>query len=136
MTDQELADADDAEEAAALGAFLAVTEEKVAAAGSAEVADKDVWGSEAGAKELGAIGFAQIEEDVLERGLVAGGHHVQPLDGIGFVASAEFVKPFGGIGELGLKLGGNFGADFVAAPADGGTNGGEEVGGFGLELHL
>jgi hypothetical protein len=57
-TDLELADADDGEEAPALGAFLAVAEEEVAAAGSAKVADEDVGGAEAGTEELGAIGFA------------------------------------------------------------------------------
>ena len=129
-------DADDGQEAAALGAFFAVAEEEIAAAGSTEIADKDVGGAEAGSEELGAIGFAEIEEDVLRWRLVAGGHHVEPLDGIGLVAGAEFVKPFGGFGELGEKLGGDFGADFVAAASDGGADGGEEVGGLGFELHL
>ncbi len=132
----ELPDADDGEEAAALWAFLAVAEEEVAAAGGAEVADEDVGCAEASREELGAIGFAQVEEDVLGWRLVAGGHHVQPLDGIGFVAGAEFVKPIGGFGELREELGGDFGADFVAATTDRGSDGGEEVGGVGFELHL
>jgi len=85
---------------------------------------------------LGAIGFAKIEEDVLRRGLVAGRHHVQPLDRIGFIAGPEFVKPFGGIGELRKKLGGNFGADFIAATANGRADGGEQIGRLGLKLHL
>jgi len=136
MTDQELANADDRQEATALGTFLAVAEEKVAAAGSAQVANEDVWGAEAGAKELGVIGFAEVEEDALGRGLVAGRHHVQPLNGIGLVAGAKFVEPFGGFGKLGKKLGGDFGADFIAAPADGGANGGEQIGRLGFELHL
>ena len=38
----ELANADDGQQASALGAFLAVAEEEVAAAGGAEVADKDI----------------------------------------------------------------------------------------------
>jgi len=67
---------------------------------------------------------------------VAGGHHVEPLDGIGFVAGAEFVEPFRGFGELGKKLGGDFGADFVAAAADRGADGGEEIRGLGSEVHL
>ena len=74
--------------------------------------------------------------DVFGWGLVAGGHHVQPLNGIGLVAGAEFVEPVGGVGELGMELGGDFGADFVAARADGGPDGGEEVGGVGSEVHL
>src|SRR6266849_7700386 len=129
-------DADDGQEATALGAFFAVAEEEIAAAGGAEFADKDVGGAEAGAKELGAIGFAEIEEDVLRWRLVAGGHHVEPLDGIGLVAGAEFVKPFGGFSELGLELGGDFSANFVAAAADRGADGGEEAGGIGFELHV
>ena len=119
-----------------MGALFAVAEEEIGVAGGAEVADEDVLGAEAGSEELGAIGFFQVEEDVSGRGLVAWGHHVEPLDGIGLVARAEFVEPFGGIGELGVELDGDFGADFVAAAADGGTDGGEEVGGFGFEVHL
>jgi hypothetical protein len=129
-------DGDDGQEAAGFRTFLAVAEEEVAAAGGAEIADEDVGGEDAGAKELGAIGFAEIEEDVFGRGLVAGGHPVEPLDGIGFVASAEFVEPFGGFGELREELGGDFGADFVAAAADGWADGGEEVGGLGFVLHM
>jgi len=119
-----------------VGAFFAVAEEKIPAAGRAEVADEDVGGSDPGAKKLRAIGFAEIEEDVLGRRLVAGGHHVQPLDGIGLVTGAEFVEPLGGFGELGKKLSGNFGADFVAAATDGGADGGKQIARPGLELHL
>ena len=119
-----------------MGGFFAVAEEEVAAAGGAEVADGDVGGAEAGGEELGAIGFAEVEQDIFGRGLVAGGHHIEPLNGIGLVASAKFVEPFGGFGELGEELGGDFGADFVAAAADGGADGSEEVGGVGFELHL
>src|SRR6267378_4468926 len=93
-------DADDGQEAAALRAFFTIAEEDIAAAGGAEIADKDVGGAEACAEELGAIGFAEIEENVFGQGLVAGGHHVEPLDGIGFVAGTEFVEPVGGFGEL------------------------------------
>ena len=77
------ADADDGEEAAGLGALFAVAEEEIGAAGGAEIADEDILGTEAGGKELGAIGFFQVEEDVFGRGLVAGGHHVQPWTGLG-----------------------------------------------------
>jgi hypothetical protein len=85
---------------------------------------------------LGAISFFQVEKDVFGRGLVAWGQHVEPLDGIGFVAGAEFVEPIGGVSELGVELDGDFGADFIAAAADGRTDSGEEVGGFGFEVHL
>lgn len=85
---------------------------------------------------MSAIGFAEIEENVLGRRLVAGGHHVEPLDGIGFVAGAEFVEPFGGFGKLGKKLSGDFGTDFVAAPADGWADGGKQIARLGFEMHL
>ena len=131
-----LAEADDGQEAAALGAFLAVAEEKVATAGGAQAADEDVGGTDASAKKLGAIGFAEVEEDVFGRGLMARRLHIQPLNGIGLVTSAEFVEPLGGIGELGKKLGGDFGADFVAAATDGWADGGKQIARLGFEMHL
>ena len=117
-------------------ALFAVAEEEIGLAGGADVADEDVLGAEAGGEELGAIGFFQVEEDVFGRGLVAWGHHVGPLDGIGFVTGAEFVEPAGGAGELGVELSSDFGADFVTAAADRGADGSEQVGGFGFEVHL
>ena len=130
------ADADDGHEAAARGAFLAVAEEEIAAAGGAEIADEDVLGAEAGAEELCAIGFAEVEQDVFGWGLVARRHPVQPLDRIGLIAGAELIEPFGSIGKLGLKLDGNLRADFVTAAADGGADGSEKICGLGAELHL
>src|SRR5260370_3088003 len=130
------AEADGGEEAADLGVFVAVAEEEVTTAGGAKIADEDVLVAEAGAEKLGAVGFAEVEEDAFGWGLVARGHHVQPLDGIGFVAGVKFGEPVGGFGELGQELSGDFRADFVAAAADGWANGGEEVGGLGLEVHL
>jgi len=116
--------------------LLAVREEEVGAAGGAEVDGVYVLGAEASGQELGAIGFAEIEEDAFGRGLVAGGHHVEPLDGVGLVAGAEFVEVVGGIWELGEELGGDFGADFVAAGADAGADGGEQIARVGAEVHL
>jgi len=130
------AEADDGEVAAGLGALFAVAEEEIGLAGGAEVADEDILGAEAGGEELGAIGFFQVEKDVFGRGLVAWGHAIEPLDGIGFVAGAEFVEPIGAVGELGVKLDGDFGADFVTAAADRGTDGGEQASGLGFEVHL
>ncbi len=117
-------------------AFLAVAEEKLAAAGGAQVTAEDVLFAQAGVEELRAVGFAQIEEHVLRSRLVAGRHHVQPLERVGLVASAQFVKPFGSIRELGLELDGNFGTDFVAAAADGRADGSEQVRGPGAKLHV
>ena len=105
-------------------------------AGGAEVGDEDVLFAEAGFQELELVGFFQVEEDFFGWGLVAGGHHVEPLEGIGFVAGAEFVEELGGVGEFCGEVGGDFGADFVAATADGGANSGEHVFRIGFELHL
>ena len=118
------------------GAFPAVAKQEVAAAGGAEFALEDVFRTEAGAQELGAIGFRQVEQDIFRPRLVARRHHVEPLDGIRLVAGAEFLEPFWGIGKLRLKLSGDLGAHFVAAAPDRGADGGEEIGGPRAELHL
>lgn len=55
-------------------------------AGGAEPGGKDIFFAETASEELGAIGFAQIEVDVSGRGLMAGGHHVEPLKRIGLFA--------------------------------------------------
>src|SRR5258708_37193590 len=60
-------DTDDGEEGAALGAFFAVAEQKVAAAGGAEIAGEDVGGAEASVEGLGAVGLAAVEAGVPER---------------------------------------------------------------------
>ena len=105
-------------------------------AGGAEVAHEDVLEAETGFQELELVGFFKVEEDFFGWGLVAGGHHVEPLEGVGFVAGAEFVEEFGGVGEFCGEVGGDFGADFVAATADGGADGGEHVFRIGFEFHL
>jgi len=76
---------------------------------------------------LGAIGFGEIEVNVFGRGLVAGGHHVEPLKRIGLFAGAGLVEIIGGIGELGCELNDELGADFVAAWANAGADSGEKV---------
>ena len=48
IADPKLADTDDRHEATAGSTFLAVTEEQVAAAGGAEIAEEDVCGAQAG----------------------------------------------------------------------------------------
>lgn len=117
-------------------AFFAIAEKKIAAASGAEVADKDVLGAKADFEELRAVGFAQIEEHVFGGRLVAGRHHVEPLQRVGLVTGAKLVKPFGSLRELRLELDGNLRADFVAAAADGRADGSEQVRGPGAELHV
>jgi len=105
--------------------LFAVAEEERGMAGGAEAGREDIFFAEAGGEELGAIGFGEIEADVFGWRLVAGGHHVEPLERIGFFAGARLVEEIGGVGKLGCELNDEFGADFVAAGADGRADGGE-----------
>ena len=97
-------------------------------AGGAKARRKDTFFGDSGGEKLRAIGFGEIEVNVFGRGLVAGGHHVEPLERVGFFAGVRLVEIIGGIGELRGELGDEFGADFVAAGADAWTDGGEEIG--------
>jgi hypothetical protein len=128
--------ADDGQEATAVCTLFAVAKKEVPAASGTEVADEDIVGAKAGAKELRAIGLPEVEEDVLGRGLMTRGHHVEPLDRIGFIAGAKFLEPFRGFGKLGKELGGDFSTNFVAAAADGRANAGEEIRRLGFKVHL
>lgn len=85
---------------------------------------------------MGAVGLAKIEIDVFGGRLVAGGHHGEPLERVGFVAGAKFVEPFRGVGELGKEGGGDLGANFVATAADRRAKRGEQIGRIGSEFHL
>ena len=119
------AEGDGGQVAARAGAFFPVGEEEVRAAGSAEVHDMDVARLQSGGEELEAIGFAEVEEDVFRRRLVAGRGHVEPLKRIRLVAGAKLVEIGRGVGELREELRGDLGADFVAARADAGADCGE-----------
>jgi hypothetical protein len=110
------------------GAFFAVAEEEIGAAGGTKVADENIFGAKAGGEELRAIRFAQIEVDALGRRLVARGHHVEPLEGIGLFTGARLVEIAGGIRELRGELGDEVGGNFVAAGAYGRADGGEKIG--------
>jgi len=126
----------DGHETPGLGAFFAIAEKKIVAAGGAEIADKDVFCVEASAEELGAVGLAKIEVDVFGGRLVAGGHHGEPLERVGFVAGAKLIEPFRGVGELGKEGGGDLGANLVATAADRRAKRGEQIGRLGGEFHL
>jgi len=130
------AEADDGEEAAGKRAFFAITEEQIAAAGGAEIAEENVLAAKAGFEKLGAVGFAKIEEDAFGRRLVAGRLHVEPLKRVRLVTGAKFVEPFRSVGKLRMEGGSDFGADFVATAADRGTDCGEKVRGPGAKFHL
>lgn len=104
-----------------------MAEEKIGAAGSAEIADENILGAQAGGEKLRAVGFAEIEVDVFRRRLVAGRFHVEPLERVGLVACAGFVEVVVGIGELGHEFGDEIGGDFVATRANGGADGSEEM---------
>jgi hypothetical protein len=129
-------DADDREEAAGAGAVFAVAEEEVAAAGGAEFGNENIVFAEACGNKLGAVGFAQIEMHGFRRRLMAGGAHVEPLERIWLVAGAGLVEIFRSVGELRGELGDQFGTNFVAAWADGGTYCRQQVGGATGEFPL
>ena len=57
------------------------------------MADGYVSREQASFQKLGAIGFAEVEENALWRRLMSRRRHIQPLQGIGFVAGAQFVEP-------------------------------------------
>ena len=65
-------------------------------------------------------------------------HHVKPLERVGFVTGAEFVEPIGSVWKLRSEFDSDFGANFVAAPSDSRTDGGEQIRGLRAEpqLHL
>lgn len=128
--------ADDGHESTGLGTLLAVGEKEIRSAGCAEVADKDVLRAQTRGSQLGAVRFLEVEEEAPGRWLVAGGHHVEPLDGVGLVTGAEFVKKVRCLRKLRLKLDGDFGTDLVAAATDRGSDGGKQISWARLEMHL
>lgn len=135
-TDPSRTKADNGHETAGEGTFFAVTEEEVETAGSAKIANEDVFRAKASFEKLGAIGFAEIKEDFFRWRLVAGRGHVQPLKGVWFVLGTKLVEPLCGHGELGDEGGGDFTADLVAAAANRRAEGGKKVGGLAAVLHV
>ena len=77
---------------------------------------------------MGAIGFGETEVDVFRWRLMSGWHHVEPLEGVGLFARARLVEIVICVCELRFELDDQLGADFVAAGADAGTDGGEKIG--------
>ena len=112
------ANADGGKQAAGEGAFAAVAEEQIGVAGGAEIAGENILRPQAGSEELRAIGFAQIQVNILRRRLVARRLHIEPLEGIGLFAGARLVEIVRGIGELRGEPGDEVGSDFVAARTD------------------
>ena len=131
-----LAEADDSHEAAGARTFFAIAEEKIAAAGGAKVADKNVFLSDARIQKLPAIGFAQVEKNVFRRGLASRRRHAEPLQWIGRISGAQLIKPLCGIRELRREGGRDFGADFVAATANRWAESDDKVCGARAKLHL
>ena len=115
--------------------FLAMTEKKTAMAGSAKIAEENIFVPQTGGKKLRTIGFRYVEANMFVRRLMPRRHHVQPLQRIGFFAGAEFIKIFRGIGELRSEFGYEFGAHFVATAVDRRAESCDEVGWLGAELH-
>jgi len=74
--------------------------------------------------------------DVLWRGLVARGTHVEPLERVGFVARTRLVEIVMSVGELGGELRDEVGGDFVATWANGRADRGKKMGGLAAEFEL
>lgn len=113
-----------------------MAEEQAGVASGAEVADVNIFGLEACGQELRPIGFAKIEVDVFRGWLVARGLHIEPLERIGLFTGAGLVEIVGGVGELRCEFGDELGGNLVAAGADGGADGSQEIGGLAAELEL
>lgn len=128
--------ADDRQEAADDAGFFAITEEKIAAASSAQIADDNAFHAQAYIKELCSICLAKIQQNVLRRRLVAGRSHVEPLQRVRFVTSAQFVKPVRSLWELRAKLRGDLSTNLIAAAADGRADSREQIRRSGSKLHL
>src|SRR5437667_9047940 len=84
------------EEAAGAMGFLAMTEKKTAMAGSAKIAEENIFVPQTGGKKLRTIGFRYVEANMFGRRLMPRRHHVQPLQRIGFFAGPGFIKIFRG----------------------------------------
>ncbi len=113
-----------------------MAEKQAGVAGGTEIADKDIFGLEACRQELRAIGFAEIEVDVLRRRLVARRFHVEPLERIGLFTGARLVEIVGSVGELRGEFGYEVGGDFVTARTDRRTDGGQKISGLAAEFEL
>jgi len=113
-----------------------VAEEQAGVAGGTEIADEDIFGLEACRQELRAIGFAEIEVDVLRRRLVARRFHVEPLERIGLFAGARLVEIIGSIGELRGKFRDEVGSNFVTARTNRRADGGQKISGLTAEFEL
>ena len=95
--------------------------------GGAEAGGEDVFLLKTGGEELGTISFAQVKANILRRRLVAGRHHVEPLERVGLFAAAGFVEVVGSICKLRGELGDKLGANLVAARSDGWADRREKV---------
>src|SRR3989442_7685756 len=74
-----LSQADDGHQPAGAGMLAAITEEKVSAAGRAQLARNDVRRFHTSVKQLPAVGCAQVEPDARRRGVVTlPGHREAP----------------------------------------------------------
>src|SRR2546422_8148384 len=84
--------------------LAAITEEKVSAAGRAQLARNDVRRFHTCVKQLPAVGCAQVEPDARRRGVVTRRGHREPLERVWFLAGGQLierpVKPFAGLRKL------------------------------------
>jgi hypothetical protein len=107
--------------------LFAITEEKVGMAGGAKAGRENVFFSQSGGEELRAVCPDKVKMNVLGRRLVAWRHHVEPLERIGLFAGARFIEIFVSVGKLRRKLCDEVGANFIAARANAGADGGKKI---------
>lgn len=115
----------------------AVGKQDVGAAGGAESDFRDIFRGESGVEQLAAVGFGQVEEDLLGQFTVAGGARSQEEQRIFFV---DLVRLFGdaeetaSITELRFESSANLGPDLIATSANAGTDDGFQVAGTAAEV--
>jgi len=111
-----------------------MAEEKINVTSRAEAAGENILRAQASGQKLRAVGLWEIEVHIARGRLMARGHHVEPLQGIGFIASARLIEVFGRIGELCGEFCDELRAHLVATPADRRAECGQEIGWFAAKF--
>src|ERR1700722_11444660 len=108
-----------------LAFFCAIGEQQISAATGAHWRRFDALRGDARADQLAAIRFREIEKNLRREFAVAGGAGGQKQERIFFVDGIgifDFAEQLRGVGKLGLELGANLLADFIAAAANAGAD--------------
>jgi len=135
-----LAEADEGHHSPGVAAFAAVAEEQIGAASGTKFAHRNTFGQDACFDQNGAIRREQIQVYARSRRLVPRRSHGKPGQRIRLIFCYKSVErpyePFASLGELARIRFGYFGADFVAATRNTGTERSNHVSGLRAENHL